>query len=71
MATKQPKFVKARKRGTEKAMLDEIERKQWPELEKRLASARANMAKGKLRKWNLERVLNEVEKRRRAKLAAE
>lgn len=71
MPAKRTKTVKPRKPSGEKSLLDDIERKHWPEIEKKLAAARASAASGKLRKWNLDRMLSEVERRRRAKRAAE
>jgi hypothetical protein len=50
---------------------DEVERVLWPEIKRRVEAALASIAKGKGRKWDLDRFLAEAEKRRRAKLAAE
>ena len=70
MVTKRTKTARP-KPISEKKLLDELKRKHWPEIEKRLAAARASPASGKLRKWNLDRFLADLEKRRRAKQAAE
>ncbi len=70
MVAKRPKTAKP-KPISEQALLDEIERKNWPEIEKKLATARASVASGKIRKWNLDRFLTDLEKRRRTKQAAE
>ncbi|MFM9862009.1 MAG: hypothetical protein ACKVRO_00240 [Micropepsaceae bacterium] len=71
MVVKHRKSLKARAASAEKSALDDIERKHWPEIEKKLAASRAQVASGKVKKWNLDRVLAEVEKRRRSKQAAE
>lgn len=70
MVTKRAKTARP-KPISEKKLLDELERKHWPEIEKRLVAARASAASGKVRKWNLDRFLTDLEKRRRAKQAAE
>ena len=50
---------------------DEVERAQWPVIKRKVEAALASIAKGKGRKWDLDRFLAEAEKRRRSKLAAE
>lgn len=71
MAVKRRKTTKPRTSISERELIDQIERKHWPEIEKKLAASRVSAAKGKVRKWNLDRFLAEFEKRRRSKLAAE
>lgn len=55
----------------ESKLLDDFERKHWPEIKAKIAAARASIAAGKGRKWDLDRFLKDAEKRRRSKLAAE
>lgn len=61
----------ASKRSAEDKLIDEIERTRWPEIKRKIDKGLASLAQGKGRKWNLDRFLSEMEKRRRAKLAAE
>ena len=50
---------------------DEVERAHWPMIKRKVEAALDSIAKGKGRKWDLDRFLTEAEKRRRSKLAAE
>ena len=58
-------------RASDANFADEVERAQWPEIKRKVEAALDSIAKGKGRKWNLDRFLAEAEKRRRSKLAAE
>jgi hypothetical protein len=72
--TKRKRTTKPRAKvavAAEAKSADELERKHWPEIEKKLAASRESIAKGKTRKWDLDRFLTELERRRRAKQAAE
>lgn len=59
------------KKESDPKFADDLERERWPEIKSKIDAARASIAKGKGRKWNLDRFLADSEKRRRSKLAAE
>lgn len=74
MATprKKKKSSKARAApASDTKFADEVERAHWPVIKRKVEGALASIAKGKGRKWDLDRFLAEAEKRRRSKLAAE
>jgi hypothetical protein len=66
--TAKPRTPKA---ASDAEFADEVERANWPEIKRKVEAALESIAKGKGRKWNLDRFLAEAEKRRRSKLAAE
>ena len=56
---------------SEAKFVADLERERWPEIKAKIDAARASLAKGKGRKWDLDRFLAEAERRRKSKLAAE
>ncbi len=58
-------------RQSDAKFADDVERAQWPVTKRKVEAALDSIAKGKGRKWDLDRFLAEAEKRRRSKLAAE
>lgn len=71
--TKKPAKPRAAgaKQTAEAKLIAELERTRWPEIKRKIDKGLESLAQGKGRKWNLDRILAEVEKRRRAKQAAE
>jgi len=62
MATRSKKPSKPRAtKAAETAAADKFERKNWPEIKSKIAAARASVANGKARKWDLDRTLSESE----------
>ena len=73
MKTKRRKSLKSRPldKASGAKLADAVERERWPEIKAKIDTARESLAKGKGRKWDLDRFLAEAERRRKAKLAAE
>jgi hypothetical protein len=73
MKTKRVKAPKPRTpaKAKEAKGIDVIEQEHWPVIKAKIDAARASVAKGKGRKWDLDRFLSEAERRRKSKLAAE
>jgi len=71
MTTRSKPPPKSRATKARETAADKLEAERWPEVAGKVAAARASVAKGKARKWDLDRTLAESERRRRAKAAAE